>query len=239
MWKILKNIKLKRTHFRSLFAQKPNQNFSPKKIFQSILSFIKALLILLSFTYKILAVLYSLFQYCNFWQVIIMLWSCVFLWIQTFNYFVNLSNTSSFDIKVVVSFLTLKRLRGRGDQFKLHPSVVFRKMYLLKRGWNPGFLWLLILSSVTSFLKISLKLLKSFRNYEEFICQYSYFPQFSGFFDMILKILKYEVGGKKPSLIRVNNGFYSEFIIIGNLQSNGCFSSLYFALYLYNIHWII
>ena len=53
---------------------------------------------------------------------------------------------------------------------------------------------------------------------------------------MILKILKYEVGGKKPSLIRVNNGFYSEFIIIGNLQSNGCFSSLYFALYLYNIH---
>ena len=41
-----------------------------------------------------------------------------------------------------------------------------RKIYLLKRGWNSIFLWLLILL-VKSCLKISLKLLKSFRRYEE------------------------------------------------------------------------
>ena len=52
-----------------------------------------------------------------------------------------------------------------------HP-VFFRKMYLLKRGWNPGFLWLLILSQNISFLKISLNLLKSFRRYEEILCRY-------------------------------------------------------------------
>ena len=34
---------------------------------------------------------------------------------------------------------------GGGGQFFI-PSVVFSKMCLLKRGWNPGFLWLLILS---------------------------------------------------------------------------------------------
>ena len=33
------------------------------------------------------------------------------------------------------------------------------------------FLWLLILSKVTSFLKISLTFLKSFRKYENFLCQ--------------------------------------------------------------------
>ena len=39
-------------------------------------------------------------------------------------------------------------------------------------GWNPSFLWVLILSLITSFLKISLKLLKSFRRYEDFLCQH-------------------------------------------------------------------
>ena len=43
--------------------------------------------------------------------------------------------------------LTLKHLWGAGgggSQFD-SPSVVFQKMHLLKRGWNPGFVLLLIL----------------------------------------------------------------------------------------------
>ena len=40
-----------------------------------------------------------------------------------------------------------KQLVGRGGEGSIwHPPVVFWKMYLLKRGWNLGFLWLLILS---------------------------------------------------------------------------------------------
>ena len=37
--------------------------------------------------------------------------------------------------------------RGQGGSrgVQIDPHVVFWKMYLLKRGWNPGFLWLLIL----------------------------------------------------------------------------------------------
>ena len=65
-------------------------------------------------------------------------------------------------------FLTLNWLGYWGSIWSYH--VAFRKIYLLKRGWNPGFLWLLILSEVTSFLKTYLKFLKSFRSYEEFIC---------------------------------------------------------------------
>ena len=67
-------------------------------------------------------------------------------------------------------FLTVNRLGGWGSIWSYR--VAFRKTYLLKRGWNPGFLRLLILSKVTSFLKIYLKFLKSFRSSEEFICQY-------------------------------------------------------------------
>ena len=64
--------------------------------------------------------------------------------------------------------LSPKRL-GKGQ---LNPTVVFSKMCLLKRGWNTGFLWLLILSEVTPFLKISLKILKLFRRYQDFLRQY-------------------------------------------------------------------
>ena len=56
--------------------------------------------------------------------------------------------------------LTLKRLGG--GQFD--PPVVFPNMYLLERS---GFLWLLILSELISFLKISLKFLKSLRRYDQ------------------------------------------------------------------------
>ena len=41
-----------------------------------------------------------------------------------------------------LSKLTLKLLvewRGERSQFDSHPLVVFRKLYLLKRRWNPGF----------------------------------------------------------------------------------------------------
>ena len=52
------------------------------------------------------------------------------------------------------------------------PPVVFQKMYLISKWLNHGFLWLLIFSQNTSFLKISLNLLKSFKRYEEILCQY-------------------------------------------------------------------
>ena len=41
--------------------------------------------------------------------------------------------------------LTLKRLGG-GQFDSPPPPVAFWKLYLLKRGYNPGFLWLLKLS---------------------------------------------------------------------------------------------
>ena len=44
----------------------------------------------------------------------------------------------------VTKGLTLKQLRGGGQSIWL-PPVVFWKMYLLKSGWNPCFLLLLIL----------------------------------------------------------------------------------------------
>ena len=59
--------------------------------------------------------------------------------------------------------LTLFYLGGQIDPPS--PYGFSRKMYLPKRGWNPGFLW--ILSQSTSFLKISLNFLKSFRRYED------------------------------------------------------------------------
>ena len=37
--------------------------------------------------------------------------------------------------------IVLKRLVGRS----ISPPVVFPKMYLLEKGWSPGFLWFLIL----------------------------------------------------------------------------------------------
>ena len=70
----------------------------------------------------------------------------------------------------------------RRSQFEPLP-VVFRKMYLLKKGWNTGFWWLLILSWVTCFLKIPLKFLQSFRKYEEFLNNLSILAIFIGFHD--------------------------------------------------------
>ena len=53
------------------------------------------------------------------------------------------------EISEILSF------RNKFDH-RFPPSFFVSKMYLLKRGWNPGFWWLLILSSFTSFLIISL-----------------------------------------------------------------------------------
>ena len=58
---------------------------------------------------------------------------------------------------------------------KLTPFVVFRKMYLLKRGWNPVFLWLLVLSQNTSFLKISLISSSPSEDMKKFSLNISYF----------------------------------------------------------------
>ena len=52
---------------------------------------------------------------------------------------------------------------------------------------NPGFSWLLILSQNTSFLKILLNFVNSFRRYEEIICQQKLFS--SIFLDYILDFL--------------------------------------------------
>ena len=65
-------------------------------------------------------------------------------------------------LSLISAFLTLRLLA----EIKLTPlPVIFLNIYLLKGKWNPGFWWL------TSFLKVSLKLFKSFRRYEEFLCQ--------------------------------------------------------------------
>ena len=58
-----------------------------------------------------------------------------------------------------------------GGRVNLTTPVIFRKEYLLKRGRNLGFLRLLILSLDTSFLKISLNFLKSFKRFVEILCR--------------------------------------------------------------------
>ena len=79
-----------------------------------------------------------------------------------------------------------KTAGGRRRVSLTSTPVVFRKTCLLKRGWNPGFLWLLILLYGTSFLKISLNFLKSFRSYEEFLCLYYLFSSiFINFLDFL------------------------------------------------------
>ena len=55
--------------------------------------------------------------------------------------------------------IVFKLKKGWGESIPPHPHphlVVFLKMYLVRRGRNPAFLCLLILSKVASFLKISL-----------------------------------------------------------------------------------
>ena len=59
-----------------------------------------------------------------------------------------------FKLKSSNLFLSWNNSRlGKG--INLTPLFVFPKMYLLERGWSPRFLWLLVLSYVTPFLKIS------------------------------------------------------------------------------------
>ena len=72
---------------------------------------------------------------------------------------------------LLLDFLNPKTAWG-GVRVNLTPPVVFRKEYLIKRGRNLGFLRLLILSLDTSFLKISLNFLKSFKRFEEILCRY-------------------------------------------------------------------
>ena len=76
--------------------------------------------------------------------------------------------------------LTLTRL---GVRVQLPPPppvlVVSPKMYFLKRRWNPAFLWLLIISYVTSSRKILFKFVMLLRKYEDFSVSISYFHQFS------------------------------------------------------------
>ena len=98
------------------------------------------------------------------------------------------------------------------------PPVVFQKMYLLKKGSNPGFLWLLVLSWFTSFLKILLKFLQSFGNYEEFLCQY------------IFQIFLHSFVTKKLMMSAYNNWFSAFFHFQHTL--NRLFSN-YIKLYWY------
>ena len=58
--------------------------------------------------------------------------------------------------------LTLNRLGGGGGMVKLAS----------KERVKPWFFVTFNIIMVTSFLKISLKFLKSFRRYEDFLCQY-------------------------------------------------------------------
>ena len=62
----------------------------------------------------------------------------------------------------------------------LPTSVVFRKMYLLKRAWNSGFLWLLILSYHKLHLSWTLHWYSSSRpkNMKTFSVDINYFHQF-------------------------------------------------------------
>ena len=90
--------------------------------------------------------------------------------------------------------LTLKQLgEGQSDS----SPVVFRKVCLLKRGWNPGSFvtFNIIVSHI--FPENLLKLLKSFRRYEGFPWQYQpifiNLHQFFGFFYISLLQRKVKV----------------------------------------------
>ena len=71
--------------------------------------------------------------------------SCLITVVQTWrikrNYYLFLSNN--------VFLWILRNFNPKtagGGQFEPPPPVVFPKIYLLKRVWNPVFLWLLVLS---------------------------------------------------------------------------------------------
>ena len=94
---------------------------------------------------------------------------------------------SQYFSKGILHFITWNHFFNTNTWFPPLP-VVFWKMFLLKRGWNLGFLWLLMLSYRTSFLIILLKYLKSFRGYKEFLCQYELF---SSIYDDFLDFLTF------------------------------------------------
>ena len=122
------------------------------------------------------AIIWMFFSECNSLEA-----TRIYEWPAVFAYsaLICFKTSSDFSIFTQLWYLSLNRLVA----FNLTPPpVIFQKMYLLKRRWNPGFLLFLILSQVTSFLEISLKFLKSFRRYEKFICQFRYFYQFSSIF---------------------------------------------------------
>ena len=61
----------------------------------------------------------------------------------------------------------VKRILGLKGWIRLKRwgAVVFLKLCFLERGCNPDFLWLVILSQVRFFLKISLNFIELFRRY--------------------------------------------------------------------------
>ena len=97
------------------------------------------------------------------------------------NYFdktIKLTGSTDYVIVILGVLLALKRL---GCQFDA--PVVFPKLCFLERGWSSDFLWLLILSQITFFLKISLKFIKYFRRHEDFFFNFWYFYQYFANFD--------------------------------------------------------
>ena len=84
----------------------------------------------------------------------------------------------------------MARVGGGGGQID-PPPVVFQKLYLLERGWNPGFLWLNISSE--NFIEFPQVVQKSFKVFNFlgffiylFIYFYFYFFIFYFFFDIYL-----------------------------------------------------
>ena len=84
----------------------------------------------------------------------------------SFSFQINLSA-----IAEMVNFLfwrDLLTLKKMGEGGNLFHTLVFLKLYFLESDFSPDFLWILILLQVTFFLKISLKLIKLFKRYENF-----------------------------------------------------------------------
>ena len=99
--------------------------------------------------------------------------------------FIKIHYEIMFKLIYGIIFLPKFSLSVLSSCFYTLTPVVFPKIHLLERGRSPGFLWLLILLLVTSFLKIILKFLKSFRKYEGFLQQFSPWI-FIGSFDISL-----------------------------------------------------
>ena len=59
-------------------------------------------------------------------------------------WFADFHNVELFGLRYINESRFFNPKMAGGTQFE--PAVVFWKMYLLKKGWNLGFLWLLMLS---------------------------------------------------------------------------------------------